>query len=175
MMRLDEVILGPIVEKDKDTLFRWINDPEVVTFNSAFKPVSEYSHLNWMLKTSSDPCTVAFAIRRYSDERLLGIVQLTGIELVHHSAKLSIRIGEPSNRGRGIGSKALFLILQYGFQHLNLNRIALEVFSDNTLAIAAYEKVGFQKEGVLRQACYVNGGWKDVICMAFLRKNYVHV
>jgi RimJ/RimL family protein N-acetyltransferase len=72
-----------------------------------------------------------------------------------------------------VGTAAIRQLVEFGFRDLNLNRIALHVFATNTRAIHVYEKIGFSREGLLRQAAYVDGGFLDVVLMALLRADYV--
>ena len=63
---------------------------------------------------------------------------------------VGIFIGDESNRNNGYGAETLKLLLDYGFNYLNLNNIMLTVKSFNERAIKCYEKVGF-KEFVRRR------------------------
>jgi len=74
--------------------------------------------------------------------------------------------------GKGYGTEAIKIVLQFVFEELNLNRLQLEVFSHNLRGIRAYEKVGFVKEGVLRESLYYNGNYSDEIIMAMLKSDY---
>ena len=100
---------------------------------------------------------------------MLGFVQIGGINPVHRSAEIGIRIGEDKNRGQGYGTEALLLALDYCWNHLNLNRLQLTVFKHNVRAIGAYQAAGFRKEGRMRKAAFIGGQWVDLIMMAALR------
>ena len=71
--------------------------------------------------------------------------------------------------GRGTGHSMRTLVA-WGFDTLNLNRIFLRVYADNTRAVRCYEKVGFQTEGRLRQDDYRNSAYRDTLIMAILRR-----
>jgi RimJ/RimL family protein N-acetyltransferase len=60
-------------------------------------------------------------------------------------------------------------LLRYGFEELDLHRICLHVFATNERAIRAYEQVGFRREGLLREAVWIDGAWVDELLMAVLR------
>ena len=60
----------------------------------------------------------------------------------------------------------------YAFETLNLNRVWLHVYEYNERGIRAYEKVGFKREGVLRQDRYHAGRYWDTITMAILREEW---
>lgn len=85
----------------------------------------------------------------------------------NESCNYRIFIG-PKGRGRGLGTEATRLIVGYGFEHLGLHRISLEVYAFNPRARRAYEKVGFRAEGVLRESLRYNGEWIDATVMSIL-------
>ena len=64
------------------------------------------------------------------------------------------------------------LLVEYGFNILNLNRIELEVYDFNIQAIKSYKKVGFLEEGQKRQATYINGEYHGVIIMSILKEEW---
>ena len=67
---------------------------------------------------------------------------------------------------------ATFLLVRHAFETLNLNRVWLHVYEDNPRAVRVYEKVGFKKEGVLRQESFRHGRYWDTITMAVLREEW---
>ncbi|MGX7707750.1 GNAT family N-acetyltransferase [Methylobacterium sp. Gmos1] len=71
--------------------------------------------------------------------------------------------------GRGIGSKLLAAIIDTAENWLNVTRIEMTVFVDNSRAIALYQRFGFEIEGTHRAASFRNGAFADVHCMARLR------
>ncbi len=75
-------------------------------------------------------------------------------------------------RNRGFGTEATRLIVDYAFSELPIHRISLEVFDFNPRAIATYEKVGFRREGVLRDALWWDDEFHDTIVMGLLRTEW---
>ncbi|MDO7205773.1 GNAT family protein [Paraclostridium bifermentans] len=61
-------------------------------------------------------------------------------------------MGDKDNWGNGYGKEALSLLLDFGFNLLNLNNIVLKVYSFNKQAIKCYSKIGFKEAGRLREA-----------------------
>lgn len=163
----DSVTLSPIRPGDSETMFRWINDPETVRFNAPFKPVHWANHQEWVQSLGKLSNKVVFAIR--AADNLIGIVQLIDVDPINRSAELTIRIGAETHRGSGYGSLALRLAISFAWCDLNLNRVWLRVFADNTRAIRAYKKVGFVEEGVMREAAHIDGRFVDMIIFGILR------
>jgi RimJ/RimL family protein N-acetyltransferase len=163
-----KIVLGPVETQDSELLFAWINDPQIVLLHGPYRPIDAETHRRWMERLSEDSSTVVFAIREAAERRLVGLVQLVGIHSVHRSAELRIRIGDPGDRGKGLGSEAVDLCCRFAFGDLGLNRVFLNVFADNAPAIAAYERAGFAYEGTQKKAAFIGGEWKDVVAMGRL-------
>ena len=70
-------------------------------------------------------------------------------------------------RGRGIGRALMRLALEEA-RAAGMWRVELEVFADNQPAIALYEKMGFLREGLKKQAVVLDGRTEDIICMAYI-------
>jgi RimJ/RimL family protein N-acetyltransferase len=168
----ERVTLGPLLDADLPVLFRWINEPEQVHWNSAYRPVSETDHRAWFEAVRHRSDVTIFAIRTLPEERLIGSCQLRNIDPVHRNAELQIRIGEVDERGVGYGTHAVRQLLHFGFQDLNLRRVYLNVFAHNAAAIRTYEKAGFRREGVLREAAHIDGRYVDVVVMGILRPEF---
>ena len=75
--------------------------------------------------------------------------------------------------GRIYGAEALGLALQFAFQELNLHRVQLTVFSYNQRAIALYEKLGFQREGIFREHLERDGTRFDMYLYGILRPEWL--
>ncbi len=164
-----KVYLGPLLDPDVHKLFAWINDRETVLLNAPFALVHFKTHTEWFDAVRQRADTAIFAIRAIDGDRLVGSCQLHSIHPVHRSAELQIRIGDAKDRGKGYGREALKSLLHHGFADRNLNRIQLHVFSDNLAAIRLYTRAGFQEEGRLRQAAFIDGTFKDVVVMSLVR------
>jgi diamine N-acetyltransferase len=167
------VILGPLLDGDLPVLFEWINQPDQVHWNSAYRPVSETDHRAWFENVRKRNDVAIFAIRTGSDNRLIGSCQLRSIDPVHRQAELQIRIGDVTQRGHGYGTEAVRQLLRFAFRDLNLHRVYLNVFAHNTAAIRAYEKAGLRREGLLREAAHIDGRYVDVVIMGVLRPEFL--
>jgi RimJ/RimL family protein N-acetyltransferase len=168
-MRDASVAIGPILPDDTAAIFLWLNDVESIALDFAYRPVDWMSYNNWLEGLSKNPSQVMFAIRHVHQSRIMGYVGLTKLDAVHRSGEIGIRIGSEADRGKGYGKGAVRLVMNYAWNHLNLNRVYLSVFASNRRALNAYKTAGFQEEGRQRQAAFINGSWMDVVLMAALR------
>jgi RimJ/RimL family protein N-acetyltransferase len=121
---------------------------------------------------SDSPNAIEFRLRTLEGDVLIGFVALHSIEWNNHAGVLSIGIGEAEYRGKGYGSDALRLALRYAFDELNLERVGLDVISNNEAAIRAYERIGFRREGAMRHAVLRDGVWHDRLIMGILRHEW---
>jgi RimJ/RimL family protein N-acetyltransferase len=163
-----KVSLGPILPTDFPALFRWADDADAARVNEPYRPAMWKNQEDLWFNRGPDPSRVFFAIRKLSEAPIIGYVQILNIEAVHRSALIGIRIGDVGLRGQGFGGEALQLTIGYCWNHLNLSRLGLTVFSNNDGAIRLYASLGFQIEGQLRRAIFIDGQWLDLIVMGLL-------
>lgn len=170
------------VEKsDLPTFVRWLNDPEVKQGIMIYHPFSQAEEDNWferMIARPADERVIGIEVRIPSAEGdeeswiLIGTLGFTDINWRVHASEFGIMIGEKSYWNQGYGTEAVRLLVRYGFDTLNLNRISLRVFENNRRAIRVYEKAGFVHEGRMRQAEYRDGKYLDVLLMSILREEF---
>jgi L-phenylalanine/L-methionine N-acetyltransferase len=88
----------------------------------------------------------------------------------HHAAVLGMSVHDAYHR-QGIGKALLLSLIDAADNWLNIMRIELTVFTDNTGAIALYEAAGFENEGVHRAYAFRDGTFADVLAMARIKKS----
>ena len=108
----------------------------------------------------------------YKGDDFIGICGLHNLRDIYHSAELRILIFDKDAVGKGIGTEACCLLVNYGFQKLNLHRIWLGCNAENVRAIKCYEKVGFKEEGRLREDIFCGGKYVDAVRMGILRHEW---
>ena len=113
-----------------------------------------------------------FAIILKDGNKLIGNCGIHNYNSVNRTATLGIFIGEEEYRSKGHGSEVIKLLINYGFNILNLNNIDLKVFSFNERAIACYKKCGLKEYGRRHNACYMDNKYYDQISMEILREDY---
>jgi diamine N-acetyltransferase len=169
MMIGSKVCLGPLMKADAPIIFNWRNRLDVLHEDGLYRPLAQLGFDEWFAGIGRDPARVVFSIRRQGDLAFLGYLQIVNIHGAYRSADVGIMIGEKEHRRQGYGSEALQMCVQFCWQELNLQRLALVVVGDNPAALRTYQKVGFEREGVMRRSTYVNGEFRDTTVMALLR------
>jgi [ribosomal protein S5]-alanine N-acetyltransferase len=170
----NRVRLRPLEPGDlNDRYLGWLNDPEVTRFTeTGIFPASARDLENYYRSISSSKNDVMLAVVEKESGRHVGNVKLGPISWVHRSAIFGIMIGEKDAWGKGVGGEATRLIVEYGFERLNLHRIDLGVFADHEAAVRCYEKAGFKVEGRMREDLFQDGEYKDRLWMGLLRSEY---
>ncbi len=101
----------------------------------------------------------------------IGGIRLT-LNEADRRARLAMGIFDANKLGKGLGTEATRLVLQYAFETLKLHRVDLRVLEYNRRAIRCYEKCGFIREGVERDGALIEGRWETDVMMSILEHEY---
>ncbi|MCL2055616.1 MAG: GNAT family N-acetyltransferase [Oscillospiraceae bacterium] len=158
--------LSPLSLDDAEIFTKWVNDP-AVSCNLGNYPaqISLSSEKTYLEDLAKKHC---YSIVLHDGDVMIGNLGLGDIDHRSRKATLGIMIGEAEMRGKGYGTEAICLILDYGFNTLNLHNIMLYVHADNGQGIACYKKAGFREFGRRRESHFKNGRYIDVIHMEIL-------
>ncbi len=166
------VWLRPLERTDAPNILPWINDPEVTRNLLLHRPMNIQAEEAFIEDTARDPHAVVLAIANRDVDKLIGVTGLQPIDFQSRQAQFGIFIGDRNERGKGLGTEATSLITRYAFDTLNLHRVWLHVVEANVAAIRCYEKVGYRREGLLREAFYREGRYWNLVSMAVLRGEF---
>jgi RimJ/RimL family protein N-acetyltransferase len=162
------VVLRPVTVDDVPGLLDMIADTESNRLTGTHGPSIDPERARQWYATRGeqddrlDLAVVDLATGEYAGEAVLN-------ELDPDNRSCNFRIGlRPSFQGRGLGSEATRLIVDYALDVAGLHRVSLEVYAFNPRARRAYEKAGFVYEGTLRDALLWEGEWSDAIVMSIL-------
>ena len=174
LLRGNRVQLTALTQSDLPTVVQWYQNPEFLRLFDALPayPRTEAALAQWLDDTNKATDAFLFAVRALDNDELIGYVELDGILWTHRVSSVSIAIGETKHQGKGYGYEAMQLALQFAFDELNLHRVQLTVFSYNEHAIALYEKLGFQREGVHREHLQRDGKRYDMYLYGLLRSEW---
>jgi diamine N-acetyltransferase len=174
IIRGERVFLRPAERSDIPTFVRWFNDAETLSYVLMRAPMSTAMEERWFetMLESHGKERFLFVICRLEDGVAIGNCGLFDINYVDGNAGIGITIGEKALWGQGLGTDAMFALLDFGFGQLRLERLWLEVYDFNARARRSYDKAGFKLEGVERHAVYKLGGYRDVQLMSILRDEW---
>ena len=151
----EKVALGPYQRRVIPLMARWLNDFSISLLSGdPLRPITRESiesDLERELKESQRN-RVDFIIYERATMRLIGFIELRNINYRFRTAELGILIGEKDCWGKGYGTEATILILDYAFTVLRLHNIQLDTDSYNERAIRAYTRAGFRVIGRRRES-----------------------
>lgn len=160
------VKIRPTRLDDTQHIVKWRNDENVKKWLYSQSDLTEEQHISWFHnQVETGRCSQFIIEENWPCGRALGTVFIKNIDQNNQKGEFGIFIGEDWGRGKGYASLASALILDHAFRELKLNRVYLTVFCDNLPAIKAYEKVGFVREGLLRQDILRCDKYVDIVYM----------
>ena len=165
----EKVSLRDFSERDIENKIEWINNPANNTYLHYEIPLNYDKTLQWFL--NKDNSKRVDCIIEYEGEPV-GVIGLLAIDNQNSKAEYYITVGNEKYKNRGIATKASFLLLEYAFNDLFLNKVYLNVDADNEIACKLYEKIGFLCEGVFCEDMKRNDYYIDRKRYSFLRKNW---
>ncbi|WP_461615813.1 GNAT family N-acetyltransferase [Clostridium sp. Marseille-QA1073] len=174
LLKGDRVKLSALKKEDVDKITMWHEDVDFLrNYDGKIAyPETKESIEKWYEETINSKENFCFSIITLEEKNMIGFLVLSSIMWNNGSSWISICIGDEKNRKKGYGSEALRLLIDYSFRELNLYRLQLTVFSYNTSAIKTYEKLGFKKEGVYREAIYRDNNRYDMYLYGLLKKEW---
>lgn len=163
-----------ISRTDVDGLFRIFSDPEVMRYWST-PPLEDRDAAIALLADIHDGFRRRFLMKwgvaLIPSDDLIGTVTLIHLDLTHRRAE----IGYALNRefwGKGYIQESLQSLLAYAFGELNLHRLEADVDPRNAASIRTLERLGFQREGYLRERWHVGGEVQDALFFGLLRHDW---
>jgi diamine N-acetyltransferase len=171
----DRIRLRAPEKEDLPRFIGWLNDPEVRAGLLISLPMSLAEEEVWfknMLERPPEEHVLVIEIRMGEEWLPVGSCGFHNVDWRSRAGQVGILIGEKRFWNQGYGTEAMQLLVKHGFETLNLNRVALDVFDSNPRAIRSYEKAGFIHEGRRRQEIFKNGKYVDVLQMSVLRDDW---
>lgn len=116
--------------------------------------------------------SIGFFIKYNPDEKMVGTTKIDQISFFKRTAWDGIMIGEKEYHGKGIGKKAYTILLAYGFSILGLNKVNGGCNENNKSMISIFQNIGYQQEGRLRKADFINGVYSDHLIFGILKREF---
>lgn len=170
----ERVNLRALQENDlNDTYLQWLNDEEICRFNShAVFPNTVEKMKAYFAGLHTNHNQVILAMVDRMTGKHIGNVSLQNINWISRNAEFAILLGDKDFWGGGYGTEAAKLIVEYGFQRLNLHRIYCGTIEGNKGMIKLAEKLSMKEEGRRREAIYKDGRFLDIYEYGVLRNEY---
>jgi diamine N-acetyltransferase len=175
-IRGERVALGPLHRGLLPLIERWDNELRTVDLGgddprprsaeaiaATWEPLLRGEREDW----------IGVAIYALPELRPIGIANIRDFGNPHGTAEFGITIGDVTDRGRGFGTEATRLLLDYAFTVLGVHNVWLDTLAYNAGAIRAYEKAGFREIGRRRGARTLAGTRYDVVLMDCIAGEFV--
>jgi ribosomal-protein-alanine N-acetyltransferase len=161
--------LRPPEPRDAGALFELGRDPEVVRFFS-WGPYQERAEAEAFIdRVRADRPHEFFIVG--ADDRPIGLTGLTELSERDRRAVVGTWLGR-AHWGTGANRESKALILHFAFRVLGLQRVSAYAHPENARSLAALERIGFEREGVLRHWHVHRGETRDVAILGLLREDW---
>ncbi len=167
----ERIYLSPRNTEEAEQFTEWLNDFETTDYIGRSALIITLEGEKKYFEENMDK-NYNFFIVTLDDDKLIGTISLEKYDAINRTATLGIFIGDKEYRSQGYGTEAIRLILDYGFNYLNLNNIKLDLMSFNERALKCYQKCGFKEYGRRRKCKYINGQYYDMIEMDILAEEF---
>jgi len=159
---------------DVDDFFAIYSNPEVMRYWST-PPLPDRTAAGKLIgeihKGFEGRELLKWGIALRADNTLIGSVTLFHLDFTHRRAEIGYALGHPY-WGKGYMQETLKAVFNYAFEVLNLHRIEADVDPRNTASIKTVERLGFQREGYLRERWQVNGEIQDAFFYGLIRPDW---
>ncbi|MCX6650323.1 MAG: GNAT family protein [Methanomassiliicoccales archaeon] len=169
MLRGRLVGLEPLQSTDEITMFRWLNDPKArrAAGRPSWKACYSLEQVQDIIKERlAQPSRFDLVVLGLSQETPLGLVEIGHLQPMSDSAQVTLIWGEKTDQEQM--EEALALATKHLFDGQGLHRLWTRVSFDNQPVLDAFQAVGFQVEGVLRQDHFNGGEWRDSTLLSLL-------
>ena len=177
----ERVILRPFEANDIDTMINILNEPELkkltgsISNNHDAKKTMDEDEIkrvsDWYKSRNDQTDRLDLAIALKDTNQIIGEVVFNEYDDLTNNVNFRVLMSQSYNN-KGLGTEAIQLFVRYGFEHLNLHKISLEVFSFNPRAERVYTKIGFIIEGVKREDFKYNEVYIDSKIYGMLKRDY---
>lgn len=170
-VRGSQVGLGPWLDEYLDKWVQALQDPQLSLFSDGSFLMPTREHEAETIKLAREKGAI-FGIFALPELKLIGLCGIYKVNSRNQTGELGISIFDRDYWGKGYGTEAAKLTVDYGFRFLNLHTILLTTFSYNKRAIRSYSKVGFKEIGRWRESLQVAGKRYDEVSMDCLASEF---
>lgn len=167
------VYLRPIKITDAPIIQTWHNDPELMKAARAGERPTTLKQEKEDIKTAHHSKDEAYLmVVKKANNKEIGFIRVNWLTSRSRNVWLRMIIGDKNSWGKNYAADALHSFLEWLFYELNVHRITCETYATNKRAIRFFEKMGFKREGIIREAHYIDGQYHDIISFGLLEREF---
>ncbi|GIO21707.1 GNAT family N-acetyltransferase [Oceanobacillus sp. J11TS1] len=169
----ERLILREIVKEDAKGIYACFSNDDVTRFygQETLSNIEQAERVvEFFAKNYKEKRGIRWGIERKDTQGLIGTIGFNAWTPKHKRAEIGYEI-HPGHWRKGYVSEALLKVISYGFNDMDLTRIGAVVFLENEASNNLLTKVGFQKEGILKDYMYQNGVAYDTNIYSLLKNN----
>lgn len=168
----ERLYLRALEKEDLVHIRQWANDPEIRALTGEVLPMGPAATDEFWERVRTERDRVWFVVVLKENEQVIGEAGLLRMFPAWRTTDLTIILGDKVAWGKGYGTEAIRLLMDYAFGALNMHRLSLGVVGFNERALRFYEKVGFRREGVQRDGYYHGHRYHDFVMMSILEGEF---
>ncbi|MEA3266722.1 MAG: GNAT family N-acetyltransferase [Candidatus Fermentibacteria bacterium] len=169
VIQTERLVLRQVATEDTEGLFLCYSDPEVMKYLAT--PLDNEDAIEGILEDYKDGFNQGYnliwSIIIRETGAFAGTAGFEEFSFLDCKADIGFSLLR-KHQGKGYMEEALSKIVAYGFQELNLNRIQTTVVPENTASVKLLNRLGFQKEGHMKQSVFFNNSFHDELMFAVL-------
>ena len=170
VLESERILLKPVEYDDLEYLLQLRWDKEITNF-LIHEPLSLKNQQDWFDNIKRNDMPLSIFEKKNDGLNIIGTIGLYNINARHQRAVWRIRI-DGSSQGKGYAKEAIQMLLDYGFNTLNLNKITSESMESNVAILKLTKKMGFKEEGVMKDHFFHQGEFKNAVLFGLLRDDY---
>ena len=172
MLNTERLKLISLSYKELDTGYiNWLNDKEVCKYNSHGDELyTREMAQDYINSIQNDLTCEVYAVYEKDKNIHIGNISLQHIDKKNKSAEIAYLFGEKEYWGNGYATEASKVLLKRACETLNIHRIYFGTHIENKAMQKVGEKLGFKKEGILKDAQYKDGKFNDIVCYALIKE-----
>jgi RimJ/RimL family protein N-acetyltransferase len=173
-LKTQRLALRPLVDGDIEALFAIFSDPEAMRYwtTPPMKAIAEAEALLRDIQRHAEAETLfQWGIARREDDVVIGTCTLFRIDREHRRCELGY-ILRRDLWGRGFATEALTALMDHAFGTLDLHRVEADVDPRNDASLRLVERLGFRREGHLRERYFVAGEVQDSVIYGLLAPDW---
>ncbi|WP_428225171.1 GNAT family N-acetyltransferase [Flavobacterium sp.] len=171
----EKIFLRALEPEDVSFIYKIENDESIWEVSNTQTPYSRFLIKQYLENAHQDiyeAKQLRLAICEHESYKPIGLIDLFDFDPKNHRAGIGVVIQKSKDRGKGVGSEALQLLIQYAFSHLQLHQLYANIGAKNEASLKLFSNFGFQKIGVKKDWVFQDGMYQDELLFQLINPNH---